>query len=101
LNEIKGRASARETACRVAGGAMAENYLQAKVGTYILSWVSSVGSIEIPKHFNDGLINSEDKSLDKYKLDLMGSFEVYVNEMNFCENEAIYRNVFSKKLYSK
>ena len=76
---------------------MAENYLQSKIGTYILSWVSSVGRIEIPKLFNEALINTEDESLDKYKLDLMGSFEVYQNG----EDEAIYRNFFSKKLYNK
>lgn len=41
-----GRASARETAARVAAGAVAEKYLRTKHGVDIVAWVSSVGDIE-------------------------------------------------------
>ena len=40
-----GRASARETAARVAAGALAEQYLQQLCGVEIVAWVNSVGDI--------------------------------------------------------
>ncbi len=40
-----GRASARETAARVAAGALAEQVLQQMCGVEIVAWVSSVGDI--------------------------------------------------------
>ncbi|MBT3295871.1 MAG: chorismate synthase [Verrucomicrobia bacterium] len=40
-----GRASARETAARVAAGALAEQYLQQLCGIEIVAWVNSVGAI--------------------------------------------------------
>lgn len=43
-----GRASARETAARVAAGAVAEKLLHHLHGVEIVAWVSSVGSIEAP-----------------------------------------------------
>jgi chorismate synthase len=42
------RASARETAARVALGAVARNYLEQSVGIIILSHVLSIGSIRVP-----------------------------------------------------
>lgn len=42
-----GRASARETACRVVGGAIAMQYLKQK-GIKINAWVSAAGGISIP-----------------------------------------------------
>ncbi len=43
-----GRASARETATRVAAGAVAEKLLQEKHGVQIVAWVSAVGDIAAP-----------------------------------------------------
>ena len=43
-----GRASARETAARVAAGAVAEKFLSHQFGTEIIAWVSSVGPIDAP-----------------------------------------------------
>jgi chorismate synthase len=40
-----GRSSARETIGRVAGGALAEKWLQEKYGIEIVAWVSSVGAV--------------------------------------------------------
>jgi len=40
-----GRASARETAARVAAGAVAEKFLRERFGIEITAWVSSVGTI--------------------------------------------------------
>lgn len=44
-----GRASARETIARVAGGSIAEIFLQSKYGVEIVAWVSSVGEIDAPE----------------------------------------------------
>ena len=41
-----GRSSARETVCRVAGGAVAEKFLCDRFGTKIVAWVSAVGAVE-------------------------------------------------------
>jgi chorismate synthase len=43
-----GRSSARETIGRVAAGAIAEKWLHAAYGTQIVTFVSSVGPIELP-----------------------------------------------------
>ena len=43
-----GRASARETGARVAGGAIAQKYLADRQGVRIVAWVSAVGDIEAP-----------------------------------------------------
>jgi chorismate synthase len=43
-----GRASARETAARVAAGALAEKWLQTSYGTRVTAWVSSIAEIDIP-----------------------------------------------------
>ncbi|MGI6086524.1 MAG: chorismate synthase [Kiritimatiellia bacterium] len=43
-----GRASARETAARVAAGAVAEKYLTHNFGVQIAAWVSAVGDITAP-----------------------------------------------------
>jgi chorismate synthase len=43
-----GRASARETVGRVAGGAVAEKYLAQQYGIEIIAWVSSVSTIDAP-----------------------------------------------------
>jgi len=43
-----GRASARETAARVAGGAIAEKFLRTRHGVSIVAWVSAVAAVEAP-----------------------------------------------------
>ncbi|OQS02762.1 chorismate synthase [Thraustotheca clavata] len=43
-----GRASARETIGRVAAGAIAEKWLKQKFDTQIVSWVSSIGHVDMP-----------------------------------------------------
>ena len=43
-----GRSSARETAVRVAAGAIARKWLQARYGITIQGWMSQLGPIEIP-----------------------------------------------------
>ncbi|MCX8085979.1 MAG: chorismate synthase [Rhodocyclaceae bacterium] len=43
-----GRASARETAVRVAAGAIAKKWLRERYGITIRGWMSQLGSIEIP-----------------------------------------------------
>lgn len=43
-----GRASARETIARVAGGAIAERILMEQAGVEIVAWVSAVGNIQAP-----------------------------------------------------
>lgn len=43
-----GRASARETVGRVAGGAVAEKFLAQQYGIEIIAWVSSVSTIDAP-----------------------------------------------------
>ena len=79
---------------------MAENFMREKIGLFIISWVSSVGDIEMPKEFNDFLIHNKDQNIDKFQLDLMSSFQVYTRE-NGVEEESIYRNLFSKKVYNR
>jgi chorismate synthase len=44
-----GRASARETVGRVAAGAIADKFLKLTCGIDIVAWVSSVGSIALPR----------------------------------------------------
>jgi len=48
-----GRASARETACRVVGGAVAMQ-LMALSGIVLKAWVSQIGNIKIPENFIPG-----------------------------------------------
>lgn len=78
---------------------MAENFMREKIGLDIISWVSSVGDIEMPKEFNDFLIHG-DQNIDKFQLDLMSSFHVYTREKG-SEEEIIYRSLFSKKVFNR
>lgn len=47
-----GRSSARETACRVVAGSIAQQLLQ-EIGVSIISYVSAVGNIKINKSYKD------------------------------------------------
>lgn len=59
-----GRASARETACRVAGGAIAKKFLQSK-GIEVLSFVEQIGNIKIDYNSLD------DISIDKIESNIV------------------------------
>eukprot|EP00644_Phytophthora_capsici_P007307 jgi/Phyca11/112512/e_gw1.22.37.1 len=54
-----GRASARETIGRVASGAVAEKWLKEKFGTSIVCWVSSIGTVDMPRD----LLNDPKKAI--------------------------------------
>ncbi len=54
-----GRASARETIGRVAGGAIAELYLRESLGIEIVAWVSAVGSVAAPDFDADTLTRQQ------------------------------------------
>jgi chorismate synthase len=58
------RASARETAARVALGAVARRFLRQVAGIEVLSHVVSIGSISIPEHYEIPAIDSQ-SSIDK------------------------------------
>lgn len=58
------RASARETAARVALGAVARRFLRQVAGIEVLSHVVSIGSISIPEHYEIPAIGSQ-SSIDK------------------------------------
>jgi len=45
-----GRSSARETAVRVAAGAIARKWLDVRYGVTLRGWMSQLGSIEVPWH---------------------------------------------------
>lgn len=56
-----GRASARETIGRVAAGAIAEKWLKERYNTELVSWVSSVGHIQVDdKHINLDTISRDE-----------------------------------------
>ena len=48
-----GRASARETIARVGAGAIAEKWLKEQYGIEIVAWVSGVGSVTAPAHWEE------------------------------------------------
>lgn len=54
-----GRASARETAARVAAGAVAEQLLRRQHGVELVAWVSSVGTLDAPDIPMDIVTRSE------------------------------------------
>lgn len=54
-----GRASARETIGRVAGGAIAEKLLRARHGVEIVAWVGSVGDIEAPCLLDESITRAD------------------------------------------
>lgn len=54
-----GRASARETIARVAGGAIAEVFLHARYGIEIVAWVSSVGRVDAPQADLENITRAE------------------------------------------
>eukprot|EP00397_Hematodinium_sp_SG-2012_P042894 GEMP01047547.1.p1 GENE.GEMP01047547.1~~GEMP01047547.1.p1 ORF type:complete len:400 (+),score=95.34 GEMP01047547.1:146-1345(+) len=69
-----GRASARETAARVAAGAVAEQWLEKTYGTKIVAFVSSVGDIKLPADICKAL---EQNGIDRTDVDEIGTFELH------------------------
>jgi len=69
-----GRTSARETACRVAAGALAHQFLKHK-GIHVKTWVSQVGGVKLEKNWEDlnlDLIDSNEvRCPDKATADAM------------------------------
>ena len=57
-----GRSSARETACRVVAGSIAQQLLQ-EIGVSIISYVSAVGNIKINKSYKDLDLNIIDQNI--------------------------------------
>ena len=57
-----GRSSARETACRVVAGSIAQQLLQ-EIGVSIISYVSAVGNIKINKSYKDLALNIIDQNI--------------------------------------
>ena len=73
-----GRSSARETACRVVGGSIAQQVLNI-IGVEIFAYVSSVGSIHLNKSYNnldlasidDNIIRCPDADISKLMIELI------------------------------
>ena len=57
-----GRSSARETACRVVAGTVAQQILK-KIGVEIIAYVSSVGNIKMNRCYKDFDLNKVDMSI--------------------------------------
>ncbi|MEN1729121.1 MAG: chorismate synthase [Pseudomonadota bacterium] len=53
-----GRSSARETAMRVAAGALARKYLKDKLGVEVIGWMSQIGDQVCDEHFDAEVINT-------------------------------------------
>uniref|UniRef100_H3G8E2 Chorismate synthase n=1 Tax=Phytophthora ramorum TaxID=164328 RepID=H3G8E2_PHYRM len=68
-----GRASARETIGRVASGAVAEKWLKQQFGTSIVCWVSSIGTVDMPRE----LLNDPKKAVyTREDVDTIGSIRI-------------------------
>ncbi len=75
-----GRSSARETAVRVAAGAIAKKWLKQKYGVQIRGYLSQLGEIEIPFQNWDSLNEPENK-LFSPNLEIMPKLEAYLDEI--------------------
>lgn len=53
-----GRSSARETAMRVAAGALASKYLRQSFGIEIIGWMAQIGTEVCDEHFDPAIINT-------------------------------------------
>jgi len=53
-----GRSSARETAMRVAAGALARKYLKDRLGVEVIGWMAQIGDHVCDEHFDAPTINS-------------------------------------------
>ncbi|MDX1914731.1 MAG: chorismate synthase [Methylophilus sp.] len=75
-----GRSSARETAVRVAAGAIAKKWLKQKYGIVIRGYLSQLGEIEIPFKSWDSLNDPENK-LFSPNMDIMPKLEAYLDDI--------------------
>lgn len=75
-----GRSSARETAVRVAAGAIAKKWLKEKFGVQIRGYLSQLGEIEIPFVSWDALNDPENK-LFSPNLEVMPKLEAYLDNI--------------------
>ena len=60
-----GRSSARETACRVAGGAIAKKFLKKKLGIEIIAYTKSIGNIQSKIDVNNVKIKDIEKNITR------------------------------------
>ena len=60
-----GRSSARETACRVAGGAIAKKILKEKLGIEIIAYTKSIGNIEGDVNIDNLKIEDIEKNITR------------------------------------
>lgn len=82
------RASARETAARVALGAVARNFLEQSVGITILSHVLSIGSVRVP----DGSQLPLATDMEKVDADPVRCADPATSEKMIAEIEAAHRD---------
>lgn len=75
-----GRSSARETAIRVAAGAVAKKWLKEKYGMQIRGYLSQLGEMSIPFESWDALANPENK-LFSPNLTIMPELENYLDQI--------------------
>jgi len=75
-----GRSSARETAVRVAAGAIAKKWLKQKYGVEIRGFLSQLGEIDIPFVSWDALNHPENK-LFSPNMDIMPQLEAYLDNV--------------------
>lgn len=75
-----GRSSARETAVRVAAGAVAKKWLKEKFGIQIRGYLSQLGEIAIPFESWDAL-QHEDNKLFSPNMSVMPELEAYLDKI--------------------
>jgi chorismate synthase len=75
-----GRSSARETAVRVAAGAIAKKWLKQKYGIVIRGYLSQLGEIEIP-FANWDCLKDPDNKLFSPNMAIMPKLEAYLDEI--------------------
>ncbi len=75
-----GRSSARETAVRVAAGAIAKKWLKEKYGIIIRGYLSQLGEIEIPfASWND--LSHQDNVFFSPNADILPTLEAYIDKI--------------------
>ncbi|KAF1772299.1 Chorismate synthase, conserved site [Phytophthora cactorum] len=91
-----GRASARETIGRVASGAVAEKWLKEKFGTSIVCWVSSIGTVDMPRD----LLNDPKKAIyTREDVDTIGSIRILRDPSKWTKVEDAAKQLENDKAY--
>ncbi|KAL3668511.1 hypothetical protein V7S43_006593 [Phytophthora oleae] len=91
-----GRASARETIGRVASGAVAEKWLKEKFGTSIVCWVSSIGTVDMPRD----LLNDPKKGIyTREDVDTIGSIRILRDPAKWTKVEDAATQLENDKAY--